>query len=154
MARGRPSKYTKALAARICEQLANGLSLREVCKSEDMPPESTVRQWAIDNQGGFSAQYAKAREIGYHAMADELLEIADDAKNDWMERNGEEDVGWQLNGDHVQRSRLRLDTRKWMLSKVLPKVYGDKVEAKIETGDALTSLLDRIGQQGRKVTDD
>jgi len=61
-------------------------------------------------------------------MADELLEVADDGKNDWMERRDDEDkASYVLNGEHVQRSRLRVDTRKWMLSKALPKVFGDKV---------------------------
>jgi len=62
------------------------------------------------------------------AMADELLEVADDGKNDWMERQGEDDQKlYVLNGEHVQRSRIRVDTRKWLLSKALPKVYGDKL---------------------------
>ena len=120
--------HTEALAREICERLAEGLSLREVCRQEGMPSESTVRQWALDDYEGFSAQYTRAREIGYHALADELLEIADDGTNDWMERNGQDGESGDLvlNGEHVQRSRLRLDTRKWMLSKVLPKIYGDK----------------------------
>lgn len=61
-------------------------------------------------------------------MADELLEIADDGTNDWMERiDGDgAGVGWVLNGEHVQRSRVRIDTRKWLLSKMAPKRYGDK----------------------------
>ena len=125
--RGRPSLYTPELAALICERLANGMTLREVCRDDAMPQESTVRQWAVTDYQGFSAQYAKAREIGYQCMADETLDIADNARNDWMERNGEDDAGWQANGEHIQRSRLRVDTRKWLLSKVLPKVYGDKV---------------------------
>jgi hypothetical protein len=95
-----------------------------------MPHESTVRAWALEDRDGFSTQYTKAREIGYQSMADELMEIADDGRNDWMERRGEEDAGWQANGEHIQRSRLRVDTRKWMLSKVLPKIYGDKVTLK------------------------
>ena len=128
MPQGRKSEYTQEIADEICRKLADGESLRSVCRSEGMPPESTVRLWALDDREGFAAQYTRAREIGYHSMADELLEIADDATNDWMERNGEESEGWQLNGEHVQRSRIRLDTRKWMLSKVLPKVYGDKHE--------------------------
>lgn len=126
--RGRPTDYTEELAAHICTELAAGRSLRDVCKSDDMPAESTVRAWAVEDRNGFSAQYTKAREIGYQSMADELLEIADDGRNDWMERRGEEDAGWQANGEHIQRSRLRVDTRKWMLSKVLPKVYGDRQE--------------------------
>jgi hypothetical protein len=93
-----------------------------------MPPESTVRLWALDDREGFAAQYARAREIGYHAMADDLIEIADDGRNDWMDRNADGNDGWTANGEHLQRSRLRVDTRKWMLSKALPKVYGDKLD--------------------------
>ena len=125
--RGRPSIYTPEIAELICERLAEGWTLREVCKPDDMPVESTVRNWALTDHEGFFAHYAKAREIGYHAMADETLDIADNAANDWMERNGEDDAGWQANGEHIQRSRLRIDTRKWLLSKALPKVYGDKL---------------------------
>lgn len=125
---GRPSTYNAEIAAEICRRLADGQTLREVCRAEGMPPESTVRLWALDDREGFSAQYARAREIGYFSMADELLEIADDGKNDWMERQDENGgSSWQLNGEHIQRSRLRADTRKWMLSKALPKVFGDKV---------------------------
>jgi hypothetical protein len=68
-------------------------------------------------------------------MADELMEIADDGRNDWMERHGEEDPGWQVNSEHIQRSRLRVDARKWTLSKVLPKIYGDKQEIDHKSSD-------------------
>ena len=132
---GRPSDYSAELAAKICSELAEGRSLRDVCSDEGMPAESTVRAWAVEDREGFSAQYARAREIGYHAMADELMDIADDGRNDWMERRGEEDAGWQANGEHIQRSRLRVDARKWMLSKVLPKIYGDKQEVDHKSSD-------------------
>lgn len=122
------STYTREKADAVCAALAEGLTLREACRQEGMPPESTVRLWALDDVDGFAARYARAREIGYHAMADDVLEIADDGRNDWMERRGEEDAGWVANGEHIQRSRLRVDSRKWMLSKVLPKIYGDKLE--------------------------
>lgn len=126
--RGRPLTYNAEIAAEICRRLAEGQTLREVCRDESMPPESTVRLWALDDRDGFAAQYTLAREVGYLAMADELLEVADDGKNDWMERQGDEgQSAWALNGEHVQRSRLRVDTRKWLLSKALPKVFGDKV---------------------------
>ena len=133
--RGRPSAYTPEVAARICEELAAGRTLRDVCSEEGMPAESTVRAWALEDREGFSAHYARAREIGYHSMADEMMEIADDARNDWMERRGEEDAGWQVNGEHIQRSRLRVDTRKWMLSKALPKLYGEKQEIDHKSSD-------------------
>lgn len=128
MPSGETSSYTPEVARDICEQLATGKTLREICRAEGMPPESTVRLWALDDREGFAAHYTRAREIGYHAMADDLLEIADDGRNDWMTRNSDDGAGWAVNGEHMQRSRLRVDTRKWMLSKALPKVYGDKLE--------------------------
>lgn len=111
------------------------MSLREVCRDEAMPAESTVRKWALEDREGFHAQYTRAREIGYLGMADELPEIADDGSNDWMERNDPDNPGWDANGEHLQRSRLRVDTRKWILSKMLPKVYGEKVTQEIQGPD-------------------
>jgi hypothetical protein len=134
--KGRPTTYTPELAAKVCMMLADGFTLREACKPDDMPPESTVRRWVVDDREGFAAQYTRAREIGYHSMADELLEISDDGQNDWMLRNhGDNDPGWVANGENLQRSRLRVDTRKWLLSKALPKVYGDKTTQVHEGGD-------------------
>ncbi len=147
--KGRPTKYTKQIADKICEQLAQGFTLREVCKSEEFPAESTIRLWALEDRDGFSAHYARAREIGYQTMADELLEISDDGRNDWMERNGDDDRGWVANGEHMGRSRLRVDTRKWLLSKALPKLYGDKITATHEAGDTLSALLGSISDMPR-----
>jgi len=106
--KGRPSKFTQPLADRICERLAAGETLRAICRDDDMPSPQAVLRWIPKNEG-FSEQYARAREAGYALMADQLTEIAD---ND---------------GDPA-RDRLRVDTRKWLLSKALPKIYGDKVE--------------------------
>lgn len=134
---GRPSSYTPELAKEICTKLANGRTLRDVCRDEGMPAEATVRLWALEDREGFSAQYTQAREIGYMAMADELVEIADDGTNDWMERQNSDGTTGDtvLNGEHIQRSRLRTDTRKWLLSKALPKMYGDKVTQEITGKD-------------------
>jgi hypothetical protein len=127
--RGRPSTYSDELAEQICERLAAGESLRAICREPDMPPESTVRRWALDDVQGFMAHYARAKEIQAHVIAEELLEIADDGRNDWMERQTDGGgAGWQINGEHVQRSRLRSDNRKWLLSKMLPKVYGERLD--------------------------
>lgn len=166
MSVGRPTEYTEELAARICARLAEGYSLREVCRDEGMPSEATVRRWALEDREGFSAQYARAREIGYHAMADELLEISDDGRNDWIERQGDKGVGYEANGEHLQRSRLRVDTRKWLLSKALPKVYGDKIALggaddmdpirTEETGEgraALLALVSAVAERNRDTGD-
>lgn len=125
------SNYTAQIADEICRRLACGESLRSICRGHDMPAESTVRQWAIDDREGFHAQYARAREIQAYAIGDEIFEIADDGRNDWMQANHGDNAGYQLNGEHVQRSKLRVDTRKWHLSKILPKVYGDKTEVAV-----------------------
>lgn len=124
---GRPSSYSDKTADKICKLIADGLSLREICVSDELPHRETVRRWLRDNED-FRGQYARAREDQADAIFDEILEIADDAQNDWMERNGEENEGWQANGEHIQRSRLRIDARKWMAGKLRPKVYGDKLD--------------------------
>jgi hypothetical protein len=126
--RGNQPTYSAEVAARVCEQLAAGRTLRDICRDEGMPPESTVRTWALDDREGFAAQFTRAREIGAYSMVDEIVEISDDGRNDWMERNGEEDAGYAHNGEHVNRSKLRVESRKWLASKVLPKVFGDKMD--------------------------
>ncbi|MNL64497.1 hypothetical protein D3C87_1887180 [compost metagenome] len=69
-----------------------------------------------------------ARQLGYDAIAEETLEIADDGRNDWMQKVEEDEApGWKLNGEHVQRSKLRIDTRLKLLAKWHPKKYGEKV---------------------------
>lgn len=76
----------------------------------------------------FLKQYARAKEESADAMAEEMLDIADDGTNDWMARSEQRGGGYELNGEHIQRSRVRIDTRKWLASKLKPKKYGEKVE--------------------------
>lgn len=138
----------------ICEHLTQGMTLRQVCRLEGMPDESTVRKWALNNDE-FGPQYTRAREIGYMSMADELLDISDNGQNDWMEREGEGSEGWQVNGEHLQRSRLRTDTRKWLLSKALPKLYGDKLDVNNthDISDPMKELMRQIASNGKRVGD-
>ena len=94
---GRPSTYSQEIADEVCRRLAGGESLRAICRDEGIPDESTVRLWALDDREGFAAQYARAREVQFLAIADELLEIADDGRNDWMQRRGnDERGGWDV----------------------------------------------------------
>jgi len=90
-----------------------------------MPGQTTIYRWLLNDEE-FRKQYVQARALQAESLFDESLEIADDARNDWMERRGEEDAGWVANGEHIQRSRLRIDTRKWMAARLDPKKYGDK----------------------------
>ena len=89
-----------------------------------MPARSTVHLW-LANVEGFSDQYARACEIRADVYADQILEIADDASRDWIEKKNPDGSTYQaFDAEHVQRSRLRIDSRKWMA----PKKYGDRVE--------------------------
>lgn len=142
--RGAPTRYTKALADRICERLARGETLRAICRDKGMPPESTVRRWYVDDFHGFAAQYARARDMGLDAMADEIMDVADDARNDYMEREDPDNPGFNFMGEAVQRSRLRVDARKWYLSKLAPKRYGDKQEVDHKSSDKSMSQPPQI----------
>lgn len=119
---GRPSAFTEDMALAICGRLADGETLREICRDESMPSRTTVFRWLAVNSA-FRDQYALAREIQADLWADELVEIADDGSNDWITRNGIEVV----DHEHVTRSKLRVDARKWLMSKAAPKKYGDRV---------------------------
>ena len=124
---GRKSDYTQEMADKICLELAGGKSLRRICKEEGMPSKSTVLNWVLKNED-FRDQYRCAREIQAETFADELTDIADDGSNDFMmvEKYGKEVE--MLDREHVQRSQLRIETRKWIAMKLKPKKYGDKVE--------------------------
>lgn len=121
---GRPTTYSDELAAEICSRMSEGESLRKICASEGMPAASTVFKWVHENEQ-FSKQYAKSRSIQMEHMAEDLIEIADDTQNDkYLDDNGNE----RTNNEAVNRSRLRVDTRKWLMSKMAPKKYGEKLD--------------------------
>jgi hypothetical protein len=111
--------YTPELADRMCELLAEGVSLRTVCKGEGMPSKATVFRW-LRVYPEFLENYSRAKQESADALVEEILDIADDGTNDWMERQNAEGkvVGYQPNTEHIQRSRVRIDTRKWIASKM------------------------------------
>ena len=123
---GRPSLYTEALAAEICWRLAEGETLRSVCRDKAMPEKATILRWLADKKkADFREQYVYAREMQADALFDEALEIADDASGDW---STDKDGKKVLDHENIQRSRLRVDTRKWAAGKMAPKKYGDKLD--------------------------
>jgi len=126
---GRPTKYTKKIGDKICERIMNGESVRSIVKDNNIPSSSTIFRWLLDdNKKEFWEQYEKARNVQAEIMFEELLEIPDD-RSYWvlMERR-EEEGWWQQNKEAIGISRLRIDTRKWYLSKVFPKKFGHRVE--------------------------
>lgn len=140
---GRPSDYNVELGDLICSELADGKSMRAVCLPDNMPNKSTVFRWIRTNKE-FRDQYARAKEESADALTDEMLDIADDSALDYT---ASDDDGKKLNAENIQRSRLRIDTRKWLASKLKPKKYGEKqfVETKDTTEDfSDDDLNDRI----------
>ena len=123
---GRPSTYSDEIVAVICERLAGGESMRHICEADEMPSRATVLRWLRDHEL-FRREYAAARELQVDFYISELLEIADDGRNDWMEKLGRdgEITGVVSHHEHLQRSRLRVDTRKWIAARMAPKKYGD-----------------------------
>lgn len=150
------STYTDRLAALICERLAEGQSLREICRDNSMPAMSTVFRWLAANES-FREQYARAREAQADAFGEDIIDIADDATNDWMLRRQGEDTVEVINSEHISRSKLRVDARKWLMSKMAPKKYGDRIDSNIKhehgVSDPLMQLLSEVAQRGRRIHD-
>jgi hypothetical protein len=141
----RPTKYSEKLASELCAQLASGDSLRTICSRDEFPTKTTVLRWLFDDQyNGFRDQYTKARAMQAEILAEEMIDIADDGTNDWMERNGKDNEGWQQNGEAIARSRLRVDTRKWVASKLLPKMYGEQKEERGDKDNDLAEALSKL----------
>ena len=135
MSRARP-KYNRAKVDVILMRIAvDGMSLRAACEEHDLS-HGTFSEWIVDDVDGLADRYARAQKARAHVLADEIIEIADDGTNDtYVDEKGQT----RVDQDHIQRSRLRVDTRKWVLAKVLPKVYGEKVE--VDAGpNALAAL--------------
>ncbi|NHN85790.1 hypothetical protein GOB93_14230 [Acetobacter musti] len=103
--------YTPEIAEEILERLEDGEGLATICRLEGMPSEGAVRYWAQTDHDGFAARYAQARARGLEKHSDEIIAIADTARDT----------------DSASAARVRIDARKWILSKLMPKQYGDRV---------------------------
>ena len=127
----RTSGYTPEIANQILQMVADGASITKITDVMKIS-DSTIYAWIIDDHNGFGQQYARAKHVVALRWADEINEIADHKRDDYMV-----DEAGKLVPDleHIARSRLRIDTRKWLLSKVLPKVYGDKIITEITGKD-------------------
>jgi hypothetical protein len=94
---------------RVIEAIADGVTLRAVAKNEGISASAIIR--FVQNDESFAKQYAHAKEIQLEAFADEIMQIADSADE-----------------KTVNAARLQVDSRKWLLSKLVPKKYGDKLD--------------------------
>lgn len=137
----RPSKYSPQLADAICDLLVDGKSLRTICSTAKMPSRSTVIRWLAENEA-FRNQYARARELQADTLAEEILDIADKAVlGERLKKDGKGKVLERQTGDMVERSRLRVDVRKWYAGKLQPKKYGERVALDHGVQDNLADQL-------------
>lgn len=120
---GRPSDFTDELATEIGDRLAKGEPLAAICRDDHMPSDRTVRNW-MEKDAAFSSAIARAREVGFDAIAAECLEIADETAFDTKKGPNDADI---CNSEWISRSRLRVETRLKLLAKWDPKRYGDKL---------------------------
>lgn len=130
MPAGRPSEYNLKIANRICEAVATSTDgLKKICRNNpDFPSHETVYQWRYRYKE-FADLYAQAKREQADLLVEEITDISDDGSNDYYK---DKDGNEKFDSEHVQRSRLRVDSRKWIACKLLPKVYGDKTESKID----------------------
>lgn len=150
-------QFSDKIAALICERMAGGQSLSEICRAKDMPAKPSVLRWLREN-AAFRTQYAAAREDLLEHWADQILEISDDTTNDThttVYEDGNERTS--PNTEWISRSKLRVDSRKWLMSKLAPKKYGDHLkidqETKHSVDDSVGALFERIGTQGKRIHD-
>ena len=115
---GRPPDINEALVETVCRRLADGESLRQICKAPDLPDRTTIRRWlfkgdCVDARAEykeFRLQYARAREDQADALADEVLDVARAAT-----------------AETAHADRVRIDAIKWIAGKLRPSVYGEKL---------------------------
>lgn len=119
---GRPSDYSPQKAENICEAIAEGKSLKAICADDNTLTQAKVFRW-LATFADFREMYARAREAQVEVFAAEIMDITDEVipPND---------------NAAVQRARLRVDTRKWLMSKLAPKKYGDRIEHVVQPTSA------------------
>ena len=131
---GRPTDYTEDKADAICEKIAStSFSFKTICESLEIPT-GTALAW-LNKQPTFQEKYARAKEMQADLLAEEIMDIADDGSNDLM-TIVKGDLSYEVeNKEVVNRSRLRIDARKWIASKLKPKRYGDRISQEISGPD-------------------
>ena len=119
---GRKSTFTKAIGEKVCDLIAEGSTLREVCKKIKGLNPATIVKWTMAKANSdFGKQYARARQVAYGLLEDEIRDV-----NSEITRTNTQ-FGNPVDAASVQAAKLKADNLKWILSKRLPKDYGDNV---------------------------
>lgn len=133
---GRPKKYSEELADKICERVVEGKSLIRIAREYDFALASFFK-W-LSEEEGFSDKYTRAKVEQADTLIEEILDIADCKKDDsFLDENGKEIINHEV----LARSRLRVDTRKWIAGKMRPKKYGEKLMLDDDTQKLLAPTI-------------
>lgn len=135
---GRPSSYSLDLAARFCQQIGEGKTLRAVCNTNGMPDWHTIHRW-LDKHEEFRMQYTRARDLCMQAWEHKLVEIAHDESRD-LQPDGK--GGFRSDNTAVNRDRLKIDSYKWLMSKMAPKKYGDLTKLEVGGVDGVPLVIE------------
>lgn len=134
--RGTPRLYSDKVTEKICSQMVEGVSVNKICKQKGMPTRSTIGNWLV-KYPEFRDAFIKAKQVQTYFNVDDILDLADGCDTE--------------NSADVQKAKLQVDTRKWIASRLLPKVYGESnerspvVEVNINTtSDELKSIIDKV----------
>lgn len=148
---GRPTIYSEELIATICSRIAQGESMNRISKDDSMPALATMFRWMGEpDKKVFREKYDVAMQQRAEFLFEEMLDIADETARDTI--TGEN--GDRANTEWISRSKLRVDTRKWMLAKMVPKKYGDKVALSGDPENPLTVLLNGMAGASMPVVPD
>lgn len=142
----RPTQYSHRLSEVVCERITAGQTTAEVTRDPTMPTWGVLARWRREHED-FNRRYTIARQSCCELWADEIIEIADDATNDFVTRvTAKGKVVQVFDRESFERSRLRVDARKWTASKVLRHVYGDKSEVELRTPDGINVKVEERNQ--------
>jgi len=139
----RPSEYSPEVVDAICDRMVDGQGLLKICADEGMPGRVTVYRWLASNPE-FRKRFAEAREALMDFYAEQILSIAFDESGDVILDQGKDGkTSAVANHAKVQRDRLKVDTLKWIASRLFPKRYGDKMELlgqNVQEGEAVNKI--------------
>jgi len=137
---GRPSDYSELVAGEICERMVRGEGLLKICSDPGMPARQTVYRWLEANEG-FRDRYVRAREALMDFYAEQILVIAFDESGDIVVDQAPDGRSKTVaNHAKVQRDRLKVDSLKWIASRLFPKRYGDKMELLGQDGGSSSTI--------------
>ena len=150
MKTGRSSTYTPEIGIEICDKIAScSTGIKKLCKQiPHWPHPDTIYKWLKDHKS-FSDLYAQAKREQVRALVDEILEISDDTSQDELINDQGKVVA---NSEYINRSRLRVDTRKWIAAKLVPRLYGDNVLAR-ELSDEMDEFK-RMIEENKRISQD